>query len=141
MKKSKKSAAPVPPAVPSPSTASDAQPSAAPTWSPARYLEHKLREQNRHLPREQVLELLQRWLPEHVDKVHLAGEWIWIIFPEKPSVEVRSMLAQIGFHWNGIRKCWQHPCGAFTVRTFDLRPRRKKPRAQDDSQVKGGDQP
>ena len=20
-------------------------------------------------------------------------------------------LSQVGFHWNNVRKCWQHPCG------------------------------
>ena len=90
----------------------------------------QLREQNRYLSRERVLDLLQRWLPEHCDKVHRAGNWLWVIFPEKPSEDVRALLSQMGFHWNGIRKCWQHPCGAITVRMWDRRPRPKAAIAQ-----------
>ena len=31
---------------------------------------------------------------------------------------VRSqVLSRFGFHWNNVRKCWQHPCGHVTTGT------------------------
>ena len=98
------------------------------------------------MPAERVIDLLQRWMPEHCDKIHRAGNWIWIIFPEKPSEDVRALLSQMGFHWNGVRKCWQHPCGEFKVRTFIPPRRRRMPRIPDGEQqsggrAEGGDQP
>ena len=43
--------------------------------------------------------------------VEVVGRWVWITFPTKPDDEIRTGLGLVGFHWNGKRGCWQHPCG------------------------------
>jgi hypothetical protein len=34
-----------------------------------------------------------------------------------PVKETRTQLKKLGFHWNGKRKCWQHPCGVHRTRS------------------------
>ena len=45
------------------------------------------------------------------------GKWVWVTFNDIPSEMIRARLSQFGFHWNNVRKCWQHPCGQFTSGT------------------------
>jgi len=66
---------------------------------------------NRSLPVEKVLEKLKRWLPAAYEIAEVVGSWVWITFPEAPAERIRAELSQLGFHWNNVRKCWQHPCG------------------------------
>jgi hypothetical protein len=49
----------------------------------------------------------------------VVGNWIWITFYEQPEAQVRQELSQLGFHWNNVRKCWQHPCGHVAAGTKD----------------------
>jgi hypothetical protein len=75
------------------------------------YVNFELRERNRQLSVERVLEILKRWNPAQYKLAEVVGNWIWITFPEPPIERVRAELSQLGFHWNNVRKCWQHPCG------------------------------
>ena len=75
------------------------------------------REANRQLPTNQVLELLKCTMPRQFELAEVVGKWIWIQFPEAPAEEIRADLSQLGFHWNGKRQAWQHPCGQVTAGT------------------------
>jgi len=75
------------------------------------YVNFAERDFNRSLPVEKVLEKLQRWMPAQFALAEVVGKWVWITFPEAPAERVRAELSQLGFHWNNVRKCWQHPCG------------------------------
>ena len=75
------------------------------------YVNFAEREFNRALPVEKVLERLERWMPAQFALAEVVGKWVWITFPEQPPERVRAELSQLGFHWNNVRKCWQHPCG------------------------------
>src|SRR5262249_41374673 len=75
------------------------------------YVNFAERDFNRSLPVEKVLEKLKRWMPAQYELAEVVGKWIWISFPEPPEERIRAELSQLGFHWNNIRKCWQHPCG------------------------------
>jgi len=81
------------------------------------YVDYALRERNRQLPSERVLEILKRWNPAQYKLAEVVGNWIWITFPEAPIERVRAELSQLGFHWNNKRQAWQHPCGKFTFST------------------------
>ncbi len=76
------------------------------------YVNFAERDFNRALPTEKVLEKLKRWMPAQFELAKVVGKWVWITFPEAPAERVRAELSQLGFHWNNVRKCWQHPCGA-----------------------------
>ena len=76
------------------------------------YVNFAERDFNRSLPVEKVLEKLKRWMPAQYELAEVVGKWIWITFPEPPEERIRAELSQLGFHWNNVRKCWQHPCGA-----------------------------
>ena len=58
-----------------------------------------------------LLDSLKSELPEVWDKSQVVGRWVWLEFTIPPVREVRTKLKQLGFHWNGQRKCWQNPCG------------------------------
>src|SRR5512138_149431 len=75
------------------------------------YVNFEQREKNRSLSTHQVLDLLQKWLPEQFNLAEIVGKWVWVTFPEPPAEKIRGQLSQFGFHWNNHRKCWQHPCG------------------------------
>ena len=75
------------------------------------YVNFAERDFNRSLPVEKVLEKLKRWMPAQYELAEVVGKWIWITFPEPPEERIRAELSQLGFHWNNVRKCWQHPCG------------------------------
>lgn len=75
------------------------------------YVNYKERDANRQLPTERVLELLRSKMPEQYNLAEIVGKWVWVTFTEIPSDKIRAGLSQLGFHWNNVRKCWQHPCG------------------------------
>jgi hypothetical protein len=94
-----------------------AQPEQKQTPNIARgYVNFKLRAERRSLPSSSVLELLQKFLPDVYASAEVVGEWVWVTFAEQPADSVRAQLSQLGFHWNNVRKCWQHPCGHVTER-------------------------
>jgi len=86
------------------------------------YVNFEQRERNRSLSTDQVLDLLQKWLPEQFNLAEIVGKWVWVTFPEPPAEKIRGQLSQFGFHWNNHRKCWQHPCGIFNPRPSTLNP-------------------
>jgi hypothetical protein len=66
-----------------------------------------------------TLELLDRMkteMPEIFGQAEVVGKWVWVQFNVPPLQEIRIKLKQLGFHWNGARKCWQHPCGESRAR-------------------------
>src|ERR1017187_6907979 len=58
-----------------------------------------------------LLEKLKTEMPEIWDQAQVVGKWVWLEFNIPPAGVIRERLKQLGFHWNGQRKCWQHPCG------------------------------
>ena len=73
------------------------------------------RKNNRTLPTEKVLALLQQQDRRLWEMAEVVGKWIWVSFREQPAPTVRQTLAQLGFHWNRERQAWQHPCGQFRL--------------------------
>jgi DNA repair protein RadC len=76
-----------------------------------------------------LVDRMKDQLPEIWDKAQVVGKWVWLEFNIPPIPEVRSKLKKLGFHWNGARKCWQHPCGLSRPRTgkdprafFEVKP-------------------
>lgn len=65
-----------------------------------------------------LLERLRVELPEIWNQAHVVGKWVWLEFNVPPLSDIRFKLKQLGFHWNGGRKCWQHPCGESRPRAF-----------------------
>jgi len=86
------------------------------------FVDLQQRDANRQLPTAQVLELLRNTkqpsgdLPSLFECAEVVGQWIWIHFDAPPPQPTRSALAQLGFHWNNVRQCWQHPCGQLRTR-------------------------
>jgi hypothetical protein len=103
---------------------SEPEPEQTPTKSTRPYVNFQERDHNRRLPLEKVLAALKRWMPRQYELAEVVGKWIWITFPEQPIERVRADLAQLGFHWNNTRKCWQHPCGE-TLPRGQQEPREK----------------
>jgi DNA repair protein RadC len=58
-----------------------------------------------------LLGKLKTEMPEIWDQAQVVGQWVWLEFNIPPLQQVRATLKKLGFHWNGGRKCWQHPCG------------------------------
>ncbi|MEW6160494.1 MAG: JAB domain-containing protein [Verrucomicrobiota bacterium] len=58
-----------------------------------------------------LLDRLKTELPDILGQAEVVGQWVWVEFHTPPLVEIRSKLKELGFHWNGERKCWQNPCG------------------------------
>ena len=81
----------------------------------------RLRQTNRMLTTEKVIELLRAQAPQFFQTAEVIGKWVWIQFTDKQPREITAQLAQLGFHWNNKRQAWQHPCGVF----------RKAPSTQD----------
>lgn len=50
-------------------------------------------------------------IPEVINRTQVVGSWVWLEFNTPPMKAHRDKLKSLGFHWNGKRKCWQHPCG------------------------------
>jgi len=109
-------------------TGPDSQPSTLNPQPPKRilpYVNFQQRDANRALATDEVLDMLRRWVPQAYDLAEVVGKWVWITFPEAPSEQLRGQLSQLGFHWNNVRKCWQHPCGQFTTTGTSQDPREK----------------
>ena len=58
-----------------------------------------------------LLEKLKSQMPEIWNQAEVVGKWVWLEFNVAPAKIVREKLKELGFHWNHVRKCWQHPCG------------------------------
>ena len=58
-----------------------------------------------------LLDKLKSEMPELWGQAQVVGKWVWLEFNVPPLREIRANLKKLGFHWNGQRKCWQHPCG------------------------------
>lgn len=56
-------------------------------------------------------------MPELWGQAQVVGSWVWLEFNVPPVVQIRGKLKELGFHWNGARKCWQHPCGVESQRS------------------------
>ena len=87
------------------------------TKQPKPFVNFEERERNRQLATARVLELLKSSMPRQFELAEVVGKWIWIEFAEAPAQQIRAELSQLGFHWNGKRQAWQHPCGQFTAGT------------------------
>ena len=64
-----------------------------------------------------LLNQLRTEMPEIWNQAEVVGQWVWLEFNVAPERGVRTKLRGLGFHWNGKRKCWQHPCGIQTERS------------------------
>ncbi len=78
-------------------------------------IDRQQRTKNRTLPTPKVLNQLFTTLPDVYRLAEVVGKWVWVQFKETPAAEIRQQLAQLGFHWNGQRQTWQHPCGQFRL--------------------------
>src|SRR6266403_1017774 len=58
-----------------------------------------------------LLGRLRTEMPEIWGQAEVVGRWVWLEFNVAPEKQVRGKLKELGFHWNGQRRCWQHPCG------------------------------
>jgi DNA repair protein RadC len=58
-----------------------------------------------------LLQQLKTEMPEIWDQAQVVGRWVWLEFNVPPVKEIRGKLKELGFRWNGERKCWQHACG------------------------------
>jgi len=74
-----------------------------------------LRDSNRRLDTDHVLDCLTTLLPQVADRAEVVGSWVWVHFDSAPAPKVRQELSQLGFHWNANRQAWQHPCGKFSL--------------------------
>jgi hypothetical protein len=88
-------------------------------------IDHEQRTANRTLPTSKVLAMLQQTAPAVYQVAEVVGKWIWVNFKTTPEAEIRQQLAQLGFHWNRERQVWQHPCGAFRLRSTSGDPHEK----------------
>ena len=78
-------------------------------------IDREQRTKNRALPTPTVLNLLLTSLPDVYGLAEVVGKWVWVQFESTPAAEIRQRLSQLGFHWNGQRQAWQHPCGRFSL--------------------------
>lgn len=76
------------------------------------------RDEKRQALKATILELL-KVNAEALAAAYEVGEWVWVQFEKKPSAPVLEVLKGLGFHWNKVRKAWQHPCGHFCRRSED----------------------
>ncbi|MBA4148498.1 MAG: hypothetical protein H0X66_10330 [Verrucomicrobia bacterium] len=88
-------------------------------------LDYDLRRQNRTLPTDKVLSLLQEEAPRFFELAEVVGNWVWIQFGQKQPRTVTAVLSQLGFHWNNKRQAWQHPCGQPTKTPASYDPRER----------------
>src|SRR5438552_3920635 len=58
-----------------------------------------------------LVDRLKTETPEIWNQAQIVGRWVWLEFHVPPLENIRCKLKEFGFHWNGTRKCWQHPCG------------------------------
>jgi hypothetical protein len=67
--------------------------------------------------------LLESDAPMFYEAAEIVGRWVWIEFEDKQPVTVTRALAELGFHWNLLRRAWQHPCGINRDRRAMIDPR------------------
>ena len=79
------------------------------------HIDRERRTKNRTLPTPKVLNLLLTSLPDVYGLAEVVGKWVWVQFENTPAAQIRQQLSQLGFHWNGQRQTWQHPCGQFAI--------------------------
>ena len=87
-------------------------------------IDREQRTKNRTLPTPKVLSQLSNSLPDVYGIAEVVGKWVWVQFKDTPAAEIRQQLSQLGFHWNGNRQVWQHPCGKFSLSSL-ADPRQK----------------
>lgn len=80
---------------------------------------------NRSLNTLRLLNLLRCATPQFFQRAEVVGKWVWIAFQVEPPLTVRQRLAELGFHWNNVRRVWQHPCGTQTLDRATYDPRRR----------------
>jgi hypothetical protein len=80
---------------------------------------------HRLLPADALLALLRKNAPEFFERAEVIGKWVWIQFEGRQSFETTRRLAEFGFHWNGVRQAWQHPCGTFVLTATVYDPRKR----------------
>jgi len=85
-------------------------------------IDAEARKHNRSLPTAKVVEKLAT-IPTAAQRASVVGAWVWVQFAEQPAAEIRQQLSQLGFHWNGHRQAWQHPCGKFSIAARATDPR------------------
>ena len=78
-------------------------------------IDTEARKANRSLTTTELLTRLQAADRRLWEMAEVVGKWVWVSFSEQPAASVRQTLAQLGFHWNRDRQCWQHPCGQFRL--------------------------
>ena len=78
-------------------------------------IDRALRDSNRKLPTDEVLDALTTLQPAVAAVAEVVGSWVWVHFDTAPAPKVRQELSQLGFHWNPNRQAWQHPCGKFSI--------------------------
>ena len=83
------------------------------------------RQANRALNTDKLLSLLRSEAPKVFELAEIVGKWVWIQFDQKQPATVTSVLSELGFHWNGKRQSWQHPCGFFRDHSAPYDPRKK----------------
>ena len=64
-----------------------------------------------------LLTRLKSEMPEIWSQAQIVGSWVWLEFSIAPAKEIRAGLRNLGFHWNKVRQCWQHPCGNSRTRS------------------------
>jgi hypothetical protein len=74
-------------------------------------IDFALRRKNQSLNTDRLLDLLRYEAPRFFAVAEVVGKWVWIEFAGKQPAQVTRLLAELGFHWNHARQCWQHPCG------------------------------
>jgi hypothetical protein len=92
--------------------------------NPPRQIDFAQRRLNRDLSTERVLHMLRTRAPQFWEIAEVVGDWIWIQFEGKQPKQVTAALAEFGFHWNGRRQLWQHPCGQY-IESASYDPRRR----------------
>jgi hypothetical protein len=93
--------------------------------SPLTPIDFERRSTNRRLSTDRLLVLLRSEAPRFFELAEVVGKWVWIRFTEKQPREVTALLAELGFHWNGDRQSWQHPCGSIPVAAATYDPRQR----------------
>ena len=82
------------------------------------------RRENRRLPLEKMLQVIERDAPEFWELIQVVGKWLWIQFDGKQPRRVTATLSELGFHYCRRREAWQHPCGnLYTLPAHNSDPR------------------
>jgi hypothetical protein len=88
-------------------------------------IDFERRQANRRLSKDRLLALLRSEAPRFFELAEVVGKWVWIRFSEKQPREITAALAELGFHWNGDRQLWQHPCGTIPGKSATNDPRQR----------------